>query len=85
MGRELTPQLREACVKVPMFLCRISGRPNFKAVGWCENSYQKGILGKEFLNSMATATREIQTVFALTYTLIGFPLTDIKENLLQEF
>lgn len=79
------PQLREACVKVPMFLCRISGRPHFKAVGWCENSYQKGILGKEFLNSMATATREIQTVFALMYALIGFPLTHIKENLLQEF
>lgn len=35
-------------------------RPNFKA--WSENSYQKGILGKEFLNYMAIATGEKDSI-----------------------
>lgn len=66
MGRDLMPQLREDCGKDPMFLCKILGRSNFKACS--ENSYQKGIMGKEFLNYMAIATREKDGICFDIYT-----------------
>lgn len=39
-----------------------SGRPNFKAAAWQENGYQKGFWGKEFQNSMASDSREIDSI-----------------------
>lgn len=62
MGRNLMPQLREESGKdfhVPM---QDSGRPNFKAAAWQENGYQKGFWGKEFQNSMASDSREIDSI-----------------------
>lgn len=58
----------KSVVKAPMFLGTILGRFNFKDAAWHENCYQKSVLGKEFLNSMASDTREIDSICFDIYT-----------------